>query len=288
MIERRHQRSALLFGAEGRRKLSATKVAVVGAGGNGSPLIQQLAYLGVGEITPIDHDRVSDTSLNRLIGAGPDDIGKVKVRIAERMINFVDPTIQVHPVDDRLESSAAFGALHRVDYVFGCVDDDGPRSILLEFCQAYALPFFDLATDTDTETESPTYGGRMMFVRDGTGCPSCYGELDPNEIRLYFMGEDQRAAEEEQYGLPKGALNPGGGPSVVTLNGVVASLAATEFMCEVTGLRLANRFLNYRAHEGTVSRRKDKPAPNCYFCKLRGRRDAAGVERYLTAVERVG
>src|SRR3546814_19500003 len=57
------------------------------------------------------------------------------------------------------------------------------------------------------------------------------------------------------------------GPSVVSLNGVVASLGVTEFMLAVTGIRSAPRgLLTYRGHMGIVSAHADPPLPDCYFC----------------------
>jgi hypothetical protein len=72
------------------------------------------------------------------------------------------------------------------------------------------------------------------------------------------------------------------GPSVVSINGVVASLAVTEFMLNVTGIRLAKRLLTYRGQMGVVTVKSEEPAPNCYYCKgIRGKGDAADVWRYV-------
>lgn len=87
------------------------------------------------------------------------------------------------------------------------------------------------------------------------------------------------------YGIRRSALGETG-PSVVSINGVVASLAVTEFMAAVTGLREPARHLEYRGHLGTVSKRIDKPSAGCYLCEgLRGLGDAAQLERYVGLVE---
>jgi hypothetical protein len=65
---------------------------------------------------------------------------------------------------------------------------------------------------------------------------------------------------------------------------VVASLAVTEFMVAVTGLRLPQRVLTYHGQTGKVTVSRDEPAPDCYYCKaVRGRREGADVQRYLRA-----
>ncbi len=64
-LPERYDRNARLFGNEGQRKIRQTKVAVVGVGGLGSPLVQHLALLGIGEAALIDDDELDETSRNR-------------------------------------------------------------------------------------------------------------------------------------------------------------------------------------------------------------------------------
>ncbi|MER6591131.1 hypothetical protein ABT214_04585 [Micromonospora purpureochromogenes] len=80
----------------------------------------------------------------------------------------------------------------------------------------------------------------------GSGCVFCLGHLDQRQIRQATMTDEDRAAEAAIYGVPADALD-GTGPSVVTINGVVAALAATEAMVHLTGLRAPNKQLTYRA-----------------------------------------
>jgi hypothetical protein len=91
------------------------------------------------------------------------------------------------------------------------------------------------------------------------------------------QGEEQRRAI---YGVDETHL-AGGGPSVASVNEVVASLAVTEFVAGVTGLREPVPLLTYRGWPGIVSKRSD-PLPDCYYCgAVRGKRGSADVERYI-------
>jgi hypothetical protein len=68
----------------------------------------------------------------------------------------------------------------------------------------------------------------------------------------------------------------------VSVNGVVGSLAVTELMCAVTGLRVPHRLLRYRGSEGTVRRVGNEPPLDCFYCShVRARGRDADVERYL-------
>jgi len=82
-------RQALVVGGEGQAKLRRARVAVVGAGGGGSHVIQQLAYLGVGEILVIDPDVYEESNRHRVVLATHSDLGKPKMKIVERFIRKI-------------------------------------------------------------------------------------------------------------------------------------------------------------------------------------------------------
>jgi molybdopterin-synthase adenylyltransferase len=278
-LSKRYDRNIRLFGIEGQRKLQAFTVVVVGVGGLGSSVAQHLALLGLGRVTLIDDEELDETNRNRFIGARHDDPipGSKKVVLSARLIREVNPDVEVNPIVANLVSEEAFAAVKATDAVFGCFDDDGPRAILNELCAAYKKPYFDLASDVP---EPGAYGGRVCVAWDGSSCLLCMGELDTRAVQRYLQTDSEREAHDRIYGVDKAALGREG-PSVSTINGVVAALGVTEFMVAITGMRSPARMLNYRAHVGTVSR-VNNPKPNCFIWKsVRGQMESADVERYL-------
>lgn len=279
----RFDRNERLFGAEGQKRIRSRRVVIAGCGGVGDHATQQLAFLGVGGIAPIDDEELKYSSLNRYVLARYDDPipGTRKVDIAERAILAIDPSIEIRKVYASVRSRAAFDAFHWADTIFGCVDNDGARLVLTEFALAYGKDYFDLATDVEATNEL-RYGGRIVVTTGHTrGCPVCLGEIDLSHAREDLEDSAARHDREQIYGVDKSLLGEGG-PAVVSLNGVVASLAVTEFMAHVTGMRSAKQLVVYRGHQGIVSVSKDTPASGCYYCEqVRGAGDAAGVERYL-------
>ena len=79
------------------------------------------------------------------------------------------------------------------------------------------------------------------------------------------MSPHERQAGAASHGVGAAALL-GSGASVVTINGVVASLASTEISCLISGLRPPYGMLTYRAHEGIVTRSGDPPTRHCPYC----------------------
>ena len=279
-MNKRFLRHIPLFGEEGQRRIREARVTIVGAGGVGSHVLQQLAFLGVHEFTVVEEDRLDATNQNRLIGARWDDAeGTKKLQIAERLLRTVEPEPALDMVDSRLVSPEAYDAVKAADVVFGCVDKDGPRLILNELCSAYERRYIDIASDV-LPGDPPQWGGRVVINWNGEGCLVCMGELDVEEAARQIAGPDGTEQRRAIYGIDEDVL-AGGGPSVVSVNGVVASLAVTEFMAGVTNLRAPVPLLIYRGWQGIVSQRPEV-RPDCYYCKgLRGHREAADVERYI-------
>ena len=281
MTNNRYDRSIRFFAQEGQDRLAATTVAVVGIGGLGTHVVQQLALLGVGQLFLIDHEELEDTNRNRYVGVRHDDPvpGTLKVNIGARLVSEANPDVRAVRIPQELQSRAAFDAIKASDYVFGCLDDDGPRLILTELCSAYSKPYFDLASDI--ASDGSNYGGRVCVAWDGGGCLECYEELDSGAVQRSLAGEEARQDQAAIYGVPQGALGEVG-PSVVSINGVVASLAVTEFMLVATGLRDSPRgLLTYYAEKGVV-RSRTSEAATCYCCSgIQGKAEAADVERYL-------
>ena len=140
----RFDRQLRFFGKAGQERLAGSRAAIVGVGGLGSHVTQQLALLGLGGIAPIDSEELATTDRNRLAGARHDDAVPSctrKVDIAERTIKAIDLSIDVRTVHDSLVSDAAFEAIIACDYVFGCLDSEGARLVLTELCAAYAKPY---------------------------------------------------------------------------------------------------------------------------------------------------
>ena len=280
-MDDRFARHMPLFGAEGQQKIRSTRVTVVGVGGVGSHVVEQLAFLGVCEFTLVEPEELDESNRNRFIGSRHDDPvpGALKLEIADRLVKSIEPSARVQRVLNTLVSDAAFDAVKAADVVFGCFDKEGPRLILTELCAAYRRNYIDVASDV-IPGSPPEWGGRVCTSWNGVGCLVCLDELDVDEAGRQLAGPEGEEQRRAIYGVET-ALLGGGGPSVVSVNGVVASLAVTEFMAGVTGLREPTPLLTYRGWAGIVSKRAD-PLPDCYYCgTVCGKREAAEVERYL-------
>jgi hypothetical protein len=265
MSDGRYSRNVALFGEEGQRRIGETKIAVVGLGGLGCHVAQQLAYLGTVDVALIDGDVVTESSLNRVVGATPADVDTTtKVDVAARGIMAAQTDAAVTKVKGWLKSPDGIAAVQRADAVFACVDQDVHRVELMEIAIAAGVPYFDLATDVNDD-DGLVYGGRVLFSGQGERCPYCMDILDQRALARAAMNEDMLKADERIYGVHRNVLG-GTGPAVISLNGVVASLAVTEFMVWKTELRPPQATLTYRAETGIVRTTRDIPFEGCPYC----------------------
>ena len=273
-------RQVLMIGEQGQEYVRQTKVAIVGLGGLGSQVLQMLAYLGVRDFVLVDFDKVEATNLNRLVGAGPKDLGRYKVDVAERMIRRIvgKSRFTIQKFESDLREQRVLDALKKVDVIFGCVDKDGARLILNELSLAYLIPYVDCAFGINAEKDViREAGGRVILVRPDGPCLLCCKEID-----LKAASDDLAPKEElevrKSQGYVAGADVPS--PSVISLNGTVASVAVTEFLAFVTGFRPARTYTFYDMLEQRLVPRLVKPDPKCFACSLKGLGDKANVERY--------
>lgn len=95
MAEHQLQRTEMLLGSEGLRRLAACRAAVFGLGGVGGYAAEALARSGVGALDLIDHDRISVTNLNRQILALHSTVGQYKTDAAKARIQDIAPDCKV-------------------------------------------------------------------------------------------------------------------------------------------------------------------------------------------------
>ncbi len=270
-MSERYDRQERLFGAEGQARISAADVVLLGAGGNGSHVVQQLSYAGVRNWTFVEFDDVERTNLNRLIGAVPDDIGADKMSVASRMVRSLHPEAEPREILGRFGDPAVrdeiAAACATATLVIGCFDRETPRLDAVKMCSTAGVPYLDLATEVipGEHGEEPTYGGRVSFSHGGLGCLVCLDLMDMAELALEQMPESQRAERNRMYGINSEDLADSG-PSVVTINGVVASLACTEALMLLTGLREPARQLTYIGNSSTVRRNLSTGKHDCLYC----------------------
>jgi molybdopterin/thiamine biosynthesis adenylyltransferase/rhodanese-related sulfurtransferase len=127
-------------GLEGQRKLATARIALIGAGGLGSPAALYLAAAGVGHISLIDDDIVERSNLQRQILHADTDVGCAKVESGRRAMQAINPRVEINAVQKRLNASNVEELLRGHDVVVDGSDNFTTRYLANDACVRLGLP----------------------------------------------------------------------------------------------------------------------------------------------------
>jgi hypothetical protein len=236
------ERHAQIFGSGTTQRLRNLSVAVVGCSGTGSPVIEQLARLGVDRLVLVDPDKVETKNLNRILNATREDayLHRPKVEVLARAIAHMGFGTEVEVICDNLVSKRAVEAVATCDVVFGCMDGVEGRHLLNRLAAYYVLPYFDV-------------GVKLQAGGDGGIDEACgavhYMRPDGSTLfdrRVYTMNQLQadglRRTDPQAYrdqiraGYIRGVQEER--PAVISINMQMASCAVNEFLARLHPYRL--------------------------------------------------
>jgi hypothetical protein len=246
-LSSRYVRQSFL-GQQSERTFSQTCVGIIGLGGGGSHVVQQLSHLGFSKLILCDAEIIDDTNLNRTVGATDVDVRRkrLKVAIAERNVRELLRNAKVVTHPGKWETAA--DKLMFCDVIIGCIDSFIGRRDLEAFCRRHMIPYIDVGMDVK-ETASAGYEifGQVILSMPGRPCMHCMG----------FLTDDLLAEEARAYGVA------GGRPQVVWANGALSSAAVGIIVDLVTGWSQSARDCIYLNFVGsTLSIRDDRRMPH--------------------------
>lgn len=163
-------------GPEGQRRLMRACVAVVGAGGLGSPALLYLAAAGVGRITVIDDDRVSLDNLQRQVLHDSAAVGEPKTHSALRRLDALNPQVRVRTVERRLDATNAAEFLRGHDVVLDGSDNFPTKFAVNDACVALGI--------TAVIGGILRFEGQVVTVPPGAPCYRClfHDEPPPGQV----------------------------------------------------------------------------------------------------------
>lgn len=230
-------------GGAGQVKLLGAKVAVIGAGGLGSPLLMYLAAAGVGTIGIIDDDEVSLSNLQRQIVHASDSIGEAKTDSATRALGAINPDTAIITHRVRLTADNAEEILGGYDIVADGCDNFETRLIVADVCVALNKTLVSAAV-AGFEGQLATY---KPFAGADYPCYRCLVPEHPGELA------ERSCADQGILGA---------------VAGVLGTLQAVEVIKEILGLgeTLAGRLLIYDALSTRIRMIGLPPDPACPIC----------------------
>ncbi|MEO7169861.1 MAG: molybdopterin-synthase adenylyltransferase MoeB [Sphingomonas sp.] len=195
-------------GGTGQHRLRAATVAIIGAGGIGSPAIQYLAAAGIGRLIVIDDDIVELSNLQRQTLFGGDDIGAAKVDVAHRAVARLNPGVTIEARRARIDAGNARDLIAGADVVVDGTDNFATRLAVADAALALRIPLVSAAVGQ--------FEGQLGVFRGWEADKPCY---------RCFVGADPDRPEVSC--AEAGVMG--------AMTGVLGSLAALEAMRCVVG-----------------------------------------------------
>jgi molybdopterin/thiamine biosynthesis adenylyltransferase/rhodanese-related sulfurtransferase/molybdopterin converting factor small subunit len=239
---KRYSRHLILpeIGMEGQRKLKASSVLCIGAGGLGSPAAMYLAAAGIGRIGIVDFDVVDFSNLQRQLLHGTPDVGRSKLASAKDKINALNPHVQVDTYEVALSSENALDLFAPYDVILDGTDNFPTRYLVNDACVLSGKPN---AYGSIFRFE----GQASVFATKGGPCYRClYPEPPP-------PGLVPSCAEGGVLGV---------------LPGIIGVIQATETIKVMLGIGepLIGRFLIYDALNMKFRELRLRRDPECPAC----------------------
>lgn len=235
-------RIAQTFGQRTYEVLHRLRIAVIGASGTGSGVIEQLARNAVGELVLVDPDVVEPKNLNRIWNATANDAEArtPKVETAARAVAAMGLGTKVLCLQRSLFDPEVVRAVAACDVVFGCMDSIDGRFLLNKLASFYCLPYFDLGVKIEADGHGgvdQVCGSVHYLQPDGSSLLSRQ-VFNPEQVRAAGMRRTDPAGFKKQ--VEEGYIRGGAEerPAVIQLNTLIASLAVSELLARLHPYRL--------------------------------------------------
>lgn len=269
------------FGSQIQKMIGTLTVAVVGAGGTGSAVAEQLIRLGVRTVVLLDPDDLSQSNTTRVYGSTPQDVGRSKVDVLGDHLERIAEGVTTVRIRDSVVREDVARALTGADVVFGCTDDNAGRLRLSRLPYFHLVPVIDCGVLLDASTDGMIRGifGRVTTVLPGAACLMCRGRVDP------LLAEAETRTEAEQRKLVKEGYAPslpGVEPAVVAFTTMVAAAAVNELLERLVGYGNPDRpsELLLRIHDRAISLNEESPQAG-HYCDPAHPKVGTDLDMYL-------
>ena len=258
-------RNIRAFGGEIQNVLGDLHVAVVGCGGTGSAVIEQLVRLGVRHLHLFDPDTLTAGNLTRVYGSFFKDVGEPKVNVSAAHVGRIAPDAEVMTTQAKITLESTAKMLLDADVVFGCTDDNAGRLVLSRIASYLLTPVIDCGVLLSSGCGGQLVGidGRVTVLTPGAACLVCRNRIDLQRAVAEMLAPDEyRRLAGEGYAP---ALS-GAEPAVVAFTTQVAAAAVSELLERLIhyGPEPVPTEILLRAHEREVSTNDQDPRDGHY------------------------
>lgn len=232
---------AQAFGQGTTERLRRLAIAVVGCSGTGSPVIEQLVRLGVGELVLVDDDYAEERNINRILNSTVEDAQQQRPKAAmlADAIQRIGLGTSVRVFERNLWERDVIKAVAECDVLFGCMDTISGRFLLNTLASYYTIPYFDLGVRLDAvpldsgQARIREVCGTVHYLQPGRSSLMSRGLVSMDKVREEGLRRNDPEAYSQQVedSYIRGAQEQR--PAVISVNMFIAALAVNDFLARL-------------------------------------------------------
>lgn len=227
-------RSIRAFGEAVQATIGTLRIAIVGAGGTGSSVAEQLVRLGARHLVLVDADTLSESNVTRVYGSTPAQVGRQKTAVLAEHLRAISSDVDCRTTTGMCTRERVARTLANVDLIFGCTDDNAGRLVLSRLSTYYLVPVIDIGVLLSSDRQGRLMGidGRITVLSPGNACLVCRDRIDTARAAAEMKTpEERRRLAHEGYAPALGQVEP----AVVTFTTMVAAAAVNELLERLIG-----------------------------------------------------
>jgi molybdopterin/thiamine biosynthesis adenylyltransferase len=275
-------RNIRAFGGDVQRVLGDLRIAVVGCGGTGSAVAEQLVRLGVRRLVLIDPDELSVSNLTRVYGSYTTDVGARKVDVLAEHLTLIAADVQIERLASKITVLPTARSLIQADVIFGCTDDNAGRLVLSRYATFMLTPVIDCGVLLSSDSNHRLDGihGRVTVLHPGAACLTCRNRVDLALASSEMLTPEERVRRVDEGYAPALA---GIEPAVVTFTSMVGAMAVSELLERLThyGDTPVPSEILLRLHDREISTNIQPPKARHYCDPASGKLGLGDVQPFL-------
>lgn len=220
-------------------RLSNLSVAVVGCGGIGSPLSEQLVRMGINELILVDYDKLDTPSnIRRVFGSTAADlqasVPPPKIDVVGRHLDQLGFDCQIYRIHGDVRTEETFRMLLDTDIVISCTDSHSSRAVINDLASVYLLPVIDVGSRVGSKEVNLLVGlvAEVRILTPTTPCLWCRRSISGDMIRIENLPKDERERLKREGYVMNSFGDPM--PSVVALTVLGSGLATCALLALIS------------------------------------------------------
>jgi molybdopterin/thiamine biosynthesis adenylyltransferase len=214
---------------ESMKMISNMKIGIIGLGGTGSFISEQLVRIGISDLVLVDMDTFEPSNWSRMYGSSWENINNrdYKGNIIYSYLKKINPKLKIKIINDNIMKDKILKKLMTCNLIFSCLDRHAPRAILNELSYQTLIPILDVGTGLKRIDNKISGSARSTLIGPENGCYFCHNIINSDMIYIENLDNDEylKLKEEGYIGSYEKKV-----PSIITYTSLAGNFGIHMFL----------------------------------------------------------